>query len=411
MSGYQVMPALSPEEYENLKNSIAEHGVQVPIEVDEQGNILDGNHRVRACRELGIKDWPSIVRVGLSEEEKRAHAWRLNMQRRHLTKEQREEQWVKMRADGMTYQAIADASGVSHEQVRQSVFNNLKTECQVVTGKDGKHYPPKKKRNGKPRKPMQRPSVIAKSQREERMAVAALAQMDTETLPDKLIDAKRAARLSREDQAHERAKDAPAEVFAGSVTLLQGDFRERGQEVADNSVDLIFTDPPYPREFLPLWSDLSTFAARVLKPDGMLATYTGALDLPEVIMRLSESLQYWWCGAIVLNGHHSRVHPRQIVQGVKPLLFFVKFGGKPDVWIEDTYHSEGEQKDAHDWQQSIGAAIYYIDKLTPPGGLVVDPFLGGGTTGAAAKSLGRQFIGIEKDAVAFMTAQGRIARE
>lgn len=405
MSDYQVMPALSPEQYEQLKNSIAEHGVQVPVEVDEQGNILDGNHRVRACRELGIKDWPSIVRVGMSEEEKRAHAWRLNMQRRHLTKEERQELWAKMRADGMTYQAIADASGVSNVHVMRtigSVSNNVETECQVVTGKDGKQYPAKKKRKA---------SVIVKSQREQRMAIDALAQMDTDALPNKAIDAKRATRLSREYRAQERAKEAPAEVFAGNVALLQGDFRERGQEIADESVDLIFTDPPYPREFLPLWSDLSRFAARVLKPDGMLIAYTGALDLPEVITRLSESLQYWWCGAVVLDGVHSRVHVRQVVQGSKQLLFFVRRGGEPAAWIEDTYHSEGEQKESHDWQQSIGAALYYIGQLTPAGGVVVDPFLGGGTTGAAAKRLGRQFIGIEIDAVAFIMAEERINHE
>lgn len=51
------------------------------------------------------------------------------------------------------------------------------------------------------------------------------------------------------------------------------------------------------REFLPLWSALSAFAARVLRPSGMLVAYTGALDLPEVITRLTERLTYWWAGA------------------------------------------------------------------------------------------------------------------
>src|SRR5439155_17837387 len=88
---YQVMPPLSAEEYELLKADIAARGVQVQVELDEQGNILDGFHRVRACQELGITDWPTIVRLGLSEEEKKAHARKLNLARRHLTQEQKRE--------------------------------------------------------------------------------------------------------------------------------------------------------------------------------------------------------------------------------------------------------------------------------------------------------------------------------
>lgn len=405
---YQVMPALEPEQYQQLKNDIAERGVQVPVEYDEAGNILDGYHRVQACGELGIKDWPRIIRVGLSEEEKRAHARKLNIFRRHLDRETRRELiGAQLReTPQLSDRQIAGALGVSQPTVG-TVRREMEAAGQVIKsitsmGADGKSYP---------RQVERRPSIMALGKQEATLALDALSKMDADELPDKPLSAKRVARLSREYQAQERAKDAPAEVFAGNVALLQGDFRERGQEIAPESVDLIFTDPPYPREFLPLWSDLSAFAARVLKPNGMLIVYTGALDLPEVIGRLSERMTYWWCGAIVMPGAHSRVHPRQIVQGVKPLLFYVKPGGAPDAWIEDSYQSEGEQKQAHEWQQSLGAALYYIEKLTPASGVVVDPFLGGGTTGVAAKRLGRQFVGMEVDPVAFSTAQERIAHE
>jgi DNA modification methylase len=38
-----------------------------------------------------------------------------------------------------------------------------------------------------------------------------------------------------------------------------------------------------------------------------------------------------------------------------------------------------------------------IEKFSNPGDVVLDPFLGGGTTGVAAKVLGRRFIGVEVD--------------
>ena len=444
---YQIMPDLTAEEYAALKADIALRGVQVPIEYDDQGNILDGHHRVRACHELGIKDWPSIVRVGLSEEQKRTHALALNLYRRHMTQEARGPMIMQLRSAGLSLRQIAEKAGVSHVTVLndlRSTGKPLPVEApERIIGKDGKSHPAQKgigKRScpdchysGYDWAPADDPpdnrlfiqcpscgyvmlrnkqkgtAVMAKSQRDAKMAFDALAGMDTDALPDKMIDAKRATRLSREYQAQERAKDAPARVIDGSVTLVLGDFREKGKDIADVSVDLIFTDPPYPREFLPLWSDLSLFAARVLKPKGMLVAYTGALDLPEVMVRLSECLQYWWCGAIVMPGAHSRVHARQVVQGVKPLLFYVRPEGTPGTWFEDSYQSEGEQKGEHDWQQSIGAAMYYIERLCPVDGMVVDPFLGGGTTGLASKLTGRSFVGIEIDPVAFMTSQERIA--
>lgn len=86
---YQVMPPLSADEYEALKADIAARGVQVPVEYDELGNILDGHHRIQICQELGISQWPRLVRYGLSEAEKRQHARRLNVDRRHLNSEQK----------------------------------------------------------------------------------------------------------------------------------------------------------------------------------------------------------------------------------------------------------------------------------------------------------------------------------
>lgn len=114
---YQVMPDLTPIEYEALKADIAEKGVLIPVEMDESGELLDGHHRRRAWEELkadgvSLPDYPRIIRTGMTEQEKRNHARRLNVLRRQLTKEQRDEQMRAMRADGMTYQQIAEELGV-----------------------------------------------------------------------------------------------------------------------------------------------------------------------------------------------------------------------------------------------------------------------------------------------------------
>lgn len=88
MSGYQLLPELSGEDYARLRADIAERGVLVPVEVDEHGAILDGHHRQRIAAELGI-ECPTVTRIGLAEHEKRLHAVSLNLARRHLTDAQK----------------------------------------------------------------------------------------------------------------------------------------------------------------------------------------------------------------------------------------------------------------------------------------------------------------------------------
>lgn len=85
---FQLLPPLSPDDYERLKADIAERGIMVPVEVDEDGEILDGHHRLQIARELDI-DCPRVVRPGMAEHEKRLHAVALNLARRHLTDAQK----------------------------------------------------------------------------------------------------------------------------------------------------------------------------------------------------------------------------------------------------------------------------------------------------------------------------------
>jgi site-specific DNA-methyltransferase (adenine-specific) len=51
---------------------------------------------------------------------------------------------------------------------------------------------------------------------------------------------------------------------------------------------------------------------------------------------------------------------------------------------------------------------YLCRLVTPPGGTVLDPFMGSGSTGKAAMLEGFQFIGIEREAESFQIANARI---
>jgi DNA modification methylase len=51
---------------------------------------------------------------------------------------------------------------------------------------------------------------------------------------------------------------------------------------------------------------------------------------------------------------------------------------------------------------------YLIKLVTPKGGIVLEPFMGSGSTGIAAKNLGMSFIGIEREEEYFEIAKQRI---
>ena len=67
-----------------------------------------------------------------------------------------------------------------------------------------------------------------------------------------------------------------------------------------------------------------------------------------------------------------------------------------------------QQRNNHPTVKPISLMSYLIRLITPPGGVVLDPFLGSGTTGIAAKEEGCGFIGIELSAEYFAIAQKRI---
>ena len=85
---YQLVPPLSPEDYQRLRDSISERGVVIPVTVDQDGNLLDGHHRRKAAAELGVPCPETVVHCD-SEEQRLALAASLNADRRQMTDAQR----------------------------------------------------------------------------------------------------------------------------------------------------------------------------------------------------------------------------------------------------------------------------------------------------------------------------------
>ncbi|MGE5635080.1 MAG: DNA-methyltransferase, partial [Deltaproteobacteria bacterium] len=201
--------------------------------------------------------------------------------------------------------------------------------------------------------------------------------------------------------------------------LFLGDFTEVQKEIPDNSIDLIFTDPPYGKEYLPLYEELAKLSIRVLKPGGSLVFLVGHIILDEVFNIFNEfsltdnknnlGLKYWWTLAVKHSGNHTKIYPRHVFAEWKPLLWYVKGERANDLIISNTIGDYIESipplKIEHEWQQSTVEASYIIKNLTLQDQKILDPMMGSGTTGIAALKLNRKFIGIEKNPETFEIAR------
>jgi DNA modification methylase len=219
------------------------------------------------------------------------------------------------------------------------------------------------------------------------------------------------------------------------VQLWQGDCIERMREIPDGSIDAVVTDPPYgigyetPRgaqpnknnpsvtiiEWGPIAGDEAvdgrwlTEAFRILRGGAALYLMTRWDVEPEwrALLRSTGFLvkqRLTW---------HKRVHGKGDLQGTyaptcEDVLFATKgrhiLNHRPSMLLDVGCVSTWEFRH-HPHQKPVALPELLIKASTQPGNVVLDPFMGSGTTGLACLSTGRRFIGIESDPEHFETAR------
>ena len=244
-------------------------------------------------------------------------------------------------------------------------------------------------------------------------------------------------------------------------TVIHGDCLEELAKFPDRCVDMIFADPPYNMQLenalyrpdstlvdgvddewdkFASFADYDSFCAawlkecrRVLKDTGtiwVIGSYHNIFRVGTIMLNLG----YW-----ILNDvtwHKTNPMPNfmgtRFTNATETLLWCAKGkenkkytfnhqlmkrynGGKQmtSVWrislCTGKERLKGEDgKKAHSTQKPEELLKRVILSSTKQGGIVLDPFFGTGTTGAAAKKLKRNYIGIEKEEAYIALAENRI---
>ncbi len=215
-----------------------------------------------------------------------------------------------------------------------------------------------------------------------------------------------------------------------TVKLIHGDCLEEMPRMRAESVDAVITDPPYGINTksdgmgkLNAWADMCNAATwytawtaecrRLLKPTGCLwscLNWRSLVTYQKASCALNwpiESLLVWdkeWIGP----GHH----------GLRPSYEMVALWRMPEFSIEDRSVADVQRfkwasykPHGHPAEKPQALMEFLIRHSTQRGAVVLDPFMGSGTTGAACAVLAREFIGIEMDERHIRAATQRIGAE
>jgi ParB-like chromosome segregation protein Spo0J len=381
-----LLPAMSAEEYTALCNDIRERGLNNPIWLYEN-KILDGRHRYKACIEMKVEPRFQVyagttpVQFVLSE----------NLHRRHLTSSQRGALAVEV-------EKYLAPPAAERQKTLAGTRPNRTSDLEETF--------PQGQQSAQKRSPQSRDQA-AELVRTNSRYVSDAKKLAAEA-PDLFEQVKSGEKTIPEakKEVKKRANQQARSTMAAHAEMLPelssrnriecADFREYLWDVPENSVDLIFTDPPYDSESLHLYLDLAIHAARILKPGGSLLSYCGHYAIPEITHMLGQHLRYWWLIALShQSGNHRRLEGKKVYVHWKPLLWYVKDTYLGKRAVADLMETKQPSKQLHDWEQDISIAQYYIDYLTNPDDFVIDPMCGSGTICRAALQTGRRSLGIE----------------
>ena len=240
--------------------------------------------------------------------------------------------------------------------------------------------------------------------------------------------------------------DRPIERIGDVATIIQGDALTVLRDLPGESVDAVVTDPPYSsggmtltarqadpatkyqhgstkRSYPAMLGDnkdqrsFTTWATmwltecwRMARDGAPLLVFTDWRQLPSTTDAV-QAAGWLWRGLVVWHKPSARPLLGEFRRDAEFLVYAVKRKASPatrNCLPGVLRHSVNPAEKVHLTGKPV-ALLRDLLAVTQPGGLVLDPFTGGGTTGMACMATGRRFLGIELSSEYHRIAADRIA--
>ena len=198
----------------------------------------------------------------------------------------------------------------------------------------------------------------------------------------------------------------------GGITIYHGDCRDILPHLPP--VDLVLTDPPYNAKDIGR-RKIAVFSMPPAEYEVFCREWFGLVDAPR--MAMTPGIANIWLyppATWVLCWHKPAAVAYNVLQSLnvwEPILIYGKPTGrfKQDYFRENPWTAEVGRD--HPCPKPLGLWHWLVSEMSAPDALILDPFLGSGTTVRAAKDLGRRAIGIEIEERYCELAVKRLAQE
>lgn len=217
--------------------------------------------------------------------------------------------------------------------------------------------------------------------------------------------------------------------------IINKDCMDGLKEIPDNSIDLVIMDPPY--EFQSVKGG-GVFGSKNERYHGQLEGISKGISnevLDILIQKMKSVNMYIWCNKRQLrqyfdylddNGymidlltwHKTNPVPtcsNKYLSDTEYLVFArekgVKLYGSYETkrkWYLSSLNADDKKRYGHPTIKPLDIIKNLIINSSRGGDIVLDPFIGSGTTAVAAKVLGRHYIGFEIDPEYHMIAEKRV---
>jgi len=219
--------------------------------------------------------------------------------------------------------------------------------------------------------------------------------------------------------ANEILTDKAIGVLESGV-LLQGDCVDVMRRIPSHSVDFVLTDPPYitryrARDGKSVINDDNdrwlqpafTQVYRVLKPHSFCVSFYG-WNKADLFMSAWRRAGFLIVGHVVFRKQYASSVRFMRYQHEQAYLLAKGNPRPPAQPVSDVIDFPYTGNRLHPTQKPVEALLPLIEAFSKPGGTVLDPFCGSGSTLVAAQQLDRRYLGIELDESHYLTALRRL---